>query len=56
LPQLFADELAFLIAKFRIVYRMPTLAIVGVLVELIGELLKPDREQDDDDFLPPNRN
>ena len=56
LPQLFADELTFVVAKFRILYQMPTLSIVRVLAELIGELLKPNQEQEDDDFLPPNRN
>ncbi len=44
-----ADEFLFIIAKFRLLYKMPATSIIGVLTVLISELVKSNWDEPPDE-------
>lgn len=56
--QQFADELMFLVAKYRIIFQMSPISMIGVLHMLISQLTKSSTswEGKDDEEPPMNFN
>ena len=49
LPRLLADEITFTVAKFRVLYRVRPVTIIGVLTVVINELIQSGTTTDEDE-------